>query len=174
MLGRPPSGFRRVAVHKRVPPLLLWDLAAKKFAMADGRLAIADDFDNGFNTGRGMAHGLETFWVHRQSFPTAQFEMAGNPKENEVAGALHDRIDAVWPILKRVRVIPEYGQMFVDTFDNIDKAEEVTIAHIGGRWFALSSNSDRMILPDAFLAETTALTPTATRCRSVLRQGGLC
>ena len=57
----------------------------------------------------------------------AQFEMAGNPKENEIAGAIHDRIDAAWPILaKRVRVIPEYGDMFVDAFDNIDSADQVT------------------------------------------------
>ena len=136
----------------------------------DGRLAIADDFDNGFNTPaeEWLPHGLETVLGTQAIFPmTAQFEMAGNPKENEVAGALHDRIDAVWPILaKRVRVIPEYGQMFVETFDDIDTAEEVTIAHIGealAAFIAIEFRSDDSPF-DAFLAgDESALTPKQRR-----------
>ena len=168
----PGSGESRI--RKRVPrnASALWNLAAKKFTVLfhDGRLAIADDFDNGFNTPaeEWLPHGLETVLGTQAIFPmTAQFEMAGNPKENEVAGALHDRIDAVWPILaKRVRVIPEYGQMFVETFDDIDTAEEVTIAHIGealAAFIAIEFRSDDSPF-DAFLAgDETALTPTQRR-----------
>ena len=164
----PGSGESRI--RKRVPrnASALWNLAAKKFTVLfhDGRLAIADDFDNGFNTPaeEWLPHGLETVLGTQAIFPmTAQFEMAGNPKENEVAGALHDRIDAVWPILaKRVRVIPEYGQMFVETFDDIDTAEEVTIAHIGealAAFIAIEFRSDDSPF-DAFLAgDELALTP---------------
>jgi cytochrome c peroxidase len=38
--------------------------------------------------------------------------MAGNPKENEIAGAVHDRIDTAWPIIAdRVKAIPAYRDM---------------------------------------------------------------
>ena len=133
------AGVGESAIKKRVPrnASALWNLGARAFNVLfhDGRLAIADDFDNGFNSPaeEWLPHGLETVLGTQAIFPmTAQFEMAGNPRENEVAGALHDRIDAVWPILaKRVRVIPEYGDMFVETFDDVDSAADVTISHIG-------------------------------------------
>lgn len=163
----PGTGESRI--KKRVPrnASALWNLGARTFTVLfhDGRLAIADDFDNGFNTPaeEWLPHGLETVLGTQAIFPmTAQFEMAGNPKENEVAGALHDRIDAVWPILaKRVRVIPEYGEMFVETFDNIDSPEDVTISHIGealAAFIALEFRSNDAPF-DAFIAgDRTALT----------------
>ena len=163
----PGSGESRI--HKRIPrnASALWNLAAKNFTVLfhDGRLALADDFDNGFNTPaeEWLPHGLESVLGTQAIFPmTAQFEMAGNPKENEVAGALHDRIDAVWPILaKRVRVIPEYGDMFVAAFDDLDAAEDVTIAHIGealAAFIAIEFRSDDAPF-DRFLAgERGALT----------------
>lgn len=163
-------GFGDSRIKKRVPrnASALWNLGAKAFTVLfhDGRLAIADDFDNGFNTPaeEWLPSGLETVLGTQAIFPmTAQFEMAGNPKENEVAGALHDRIDAVWPILaKRVRVIPEYGQMFVDTFDGVDRPEDVTIAHIGealAAFIALEFKSNDSPF-DAFLAgNESALSP---------------
>ena len=133
----PGSGDDKI--KKRIPrnATALWNLAAKDFQVLfhDGRLSLSDDYDNRFNSPaeEWLPEGLETVLGTQAIFPmTAQFEMAGNPKENEVAGALHDRIDYVWPILaKRVRTIPEYGKMFVEVFDNIDKAEDVTIAEIG-------------------------------------------
>jgi cytochrome c peroxidase len=163
----PGSGESRI--HKRIPrnASALWNLAAKNFTVLfhDGRLALADDFDNGFNTPaeEWLPHGLESVLGTQAIFPmTAQFEMAGNPKENEVAGALHDRIDAVWPILaKRVRVIPEYGDMLVAAFDDLDAAEDVTIAHIGealAAFIAIEFRSDDAPF-DRFLAgERGALT----------------
>ena len=164
------AGTGESRIKKRVPrnASALWNLGAKAFTVLfhDGRLALADDFDNGFNTPaeEWLPHGLETVLGTQAIFPmTAQFEMAGNPKENEVAGALHDRIDAVWPILaKRVRVIPEYGQMFVDTFDTVDRPEDVTISHIGealAAFIALEFRSNDSPF-DAFLkGDVTALTP---------------
>ena len=163
------AGAGESRIKKRVPrnASALWNLGAKAFTVLfhDGRLALADDFDNGFNTPaeEWLPHGLETVLGTQAIFPmTAQFEMAGNPKENEVAGALHDRIDAVWPILaKRVRVIPEYGQMFVETFDTVDSPEDVTISHIGealAAFIAIEFQSNDSPF-DAFLAgDVTALT----------------
>jgi len=165
---RPGLGEDRI--KKRIPrnASALWNLGARHFTVLfhDGRLALADDYDNGFNTPaeEWLPQGLETVLGTQAIFPmTAQFEMAGNPKENEVAGALHDRIDYVWPILaKRVRSIPEYGQHFVKVFDNVDKPEDVTIAHIGEALAAFighefKSNDAPF---DSFLSgDTAALTP---------------
>ena len=152
-------------IKKRIPrnASALWNLAAKDFQVLfhDGRLSLSDDYDNRFNSPaeEWLPKGLETVLGTQAIFPmTSQFEMAGNPKENEVAGALHDRIDYVWPILaKRVRTIPQYGKMFVEAFDNIDKAEDVTIAQIGealAAYIALDfesrdSNFDRFLAGDA-------------------------
>tara|TARA_Y100001954_G_scaffold221242_1_gene257212 strand:+ start:1540 stop:2946 length:1407 start_codon:yes stop_codon:yes gene_type:complete len=159
------SGTGDDRIKKRIPrnATALWNLAAKDFRVLfhDGRLSLSDDYDNNFNSPaeEWLPEGLETVLGAQAIFPmTAQFEMAGNPKENEVAGALHDRIDYVWPILaKRVRTIPEYGKMFVEVFDNIDKAEEVTIAQIGealAAYIALDfesrdSNFDKFIAGEA-------------------------
>jgi len=165
---RPGEGDDRI--KKRIPrnANALWNLGAKQFTVLfhDGRLAIADDFDNGFNTPaeEWLPKGLETVLGTQAIFPmTAQFEMAGNPKENEVAGALHDRIDYVWPILaKRVRTIPEYGQLFIETFDDVDAPEQITIAHIGealAAFIALEFKSNDSAF-DAYLnGDITALSP---------------
>ena len=77
--------------------------------------------------------------------------MAGNPKETEIAGAIHDRIDAAWPILaKRVRTIPKYGEMFVEAFETVEAPENVTIvevanalaAFMGTEWRSFDSPFD--------------------------------
>jgi cytochrome c peroxidase len=62
----------------------------------------------------------------------AQFEMAGNLNENEVIGAVHDRVDYAWPIIEeRVRQIPGYRSLFVKSFANIQHPSEISIVDIG-------------------------------------------
>ena len=164
-------GFGDEKIKKRIPrnASALWNLGAKDFTVLfhDGRLSLSDDYNNNFNTPaeEWLPKGLETVLGAQALFPlTAQFEMAGNPKENEVAGAVHDRIDYVWPILaKRVRTIPEYGAMFTDVFEDVATAEQVTIAHVGealAAFIALEFES-RDSAFDAFLAgDNDALTTT--------------
>ena len=164
-------GFGDEKIKKRIPrnASALWNLGAKDFTVLfhDGRLSLSDDYNNNFNSPaeEWLPEGLETVLGTQALFPlTAQFEMAGNPKENEVAGAVHDRIDYVWPILaKRVRTIPEYGAMFTDVFEDVATAEQVTIAHIGealAAFIALEFES-RDSAFDAFLAgDNDALTTT--------------
>ncbi|MEM1374107.1 MAG: cytochrome c peroxidase [Pseudomonadota bacterium] len=126
-------------IKKRVPRSAptLWNLGHKdvRILFHDGRLSISDMYGNGFNSPaeEWLPKGFDNILAAQAVLPmTAQFEMAGNPKENEVAGAVHDRIDAAWPIIaKRVRIIPEYGEMFVAAFDHIDAPEDVTIVEIG-------------------------------------------
>ena len=164
-------GFGDEKIKKRIPrnASALWNLGAKDFTVLfhDGRLSLSDDYNNNFNTPaeEWLPKGLETVLGTQALFPlTAQFEMAGNPKENEVAGAVHDRIDYVWPILaKRVRTIPKYGAMFTDVFEDVATAEQVTIAHVGealAAFIALEFES-RDSAFDAFLAgDNDALTIT--------------
>ncbi len=126
-------------IRKRIPrnAPALWNLGHKSVEVLfhDGRLSVSDIYGNGFDSPaeEWLPPGLDNIVAAQALFPlTAQFEMAGNPGENEVIGALRTRIDRGWPIIaKRVRTIPEYGAMFVDAFDHINHPSEVTIVEIG-------------------------------------------
>ncbi len=125
-------------IKKRIPrnASALWNLGAREIDVLfhDGRLSKSDVYENGFDSPaeEWLPPGLDNILAAQALFPmTAQFEMAGNPRENQVAGAAHDRIDNVWPILaKRVRIIPEYGRLFVEAFDDVDTSPDVAINHI--------------------------------------------
>ncbi|WP_417211671.1 cytochrome-c peroxidase, partial [Antarctobacter sp.] len=127
------------AIRKRIPrnAPALWNLGHKSVRVLfhDGRLEISDQYGNGFDSPaeEWLPQGLNSILAAQALFPlTAQFEMAGNVGENDVTGAVHDRIDLGWPIIaKRVRTIPEYGALFVEAFDHIDAPAEVSIVEIG-------------------------------------------
>lgn len=114
----------------------LWNLGARDLhtLMHDGRISLADTYGNGFNTPaeEWLPDGLGSLLAAQALFPvTSETEMAGGSEENEIAGAVNDRIDNAWPIIaKRVRTIPEYGQLFVAAFDHITAPEQVTIVEI--------------------------------------------
>lgn len=132
------AGTGENRIHKRIPrnAPALWNLGAREVEVLfhDGRVSVSDIYDNGFDTPaqEWLPEGLDNILAVQALFPmTSQFEMAGDPKENEVAGAAYDRIDAVWPILaKRVRVIPDYSQMFIDAFDDVDDPLDISIVHV--------------------------------------------
>lgn len=168
----PGQGADRI--RKRIPRNApgLWNLGHKDIRVLfhDGRLEVSDLYGNGFNSPaqEWLPTGFDSILAAQAVLPlVAQFEMAGNPKENEIAGAVHDRIDAAWPILaKRVRTIPDYGAMFQAAFDEIDAPEQVTIvqianalgAFIGSEW----ANYDSPF--DMYLAgQTDMLGPEAAR-----------
>ena len=122
------DGIGADQIKKRVPrhAPALWNVGAHEFRVLfhDGRLSPSDDYDNGINSPAEefLPEGLDSILAAQALFPmVAQFEMAGNPKENEIAGAVHDRIDKAWPIITaRVNAIPAYKEML----------GEVTIASI--------------------------------------------
>lgn len=132
----PGEGADRI--RKRIPrnAPALWNLGHRsvKVLFHDGRLEVSDAYGNGFDSPaqEWLPSGLNSILAAQALFPmTAQFEMAGNPSENEIAGAVHDRIDKAWPIIaKRVRTIPAYGEMFVDAFDHVESPIDVTIVEI--------------------------------------------
>jgi len=125
------------AIKKRVPrhASALWNVGAKEFEVFfhDGRVSASTDYEVGINSPAEefLPEGLESLLAAQALFPmTAQFEMAGNPKENEIAGAIHDRIDQAWPIIsKRVRGIPAYSEGLSKAFDVAP--EDVSIVEIG-------------------------------------------
>ena len=125
-------------IHARIPrnAPALWNLGHKDVTVLfhDGRLAVSDLYGNGFDSPaeERLPQGLDNIVAAQALFPvTSHHEMAGNIGENEIAGAVNDRIDMAWPILaKRVRTIPEYGEMFVAAFDHIEAPEEVTFVEI--------------------------------------------
>ncbi len=163
------------AIRKRIPrnAPALWNLGHVSVTTLfhDGRLSVSDIYGNGYDSPaeEWLPQGLDTVLAAQALFPlVAQFEMAGNPSENEIAGAVHDRIDAAWPILaQRVRTIPAYGEMFVDAFDHIDDPSQVTIVDIGnaiGAFIALEWQSFDSPY-DALLLDGTPLPDDAERGR---------
>jgi len=151
-------------IKKRIPRNApgLWNLGAKEIDVLfhDGRLSVSDAFPSGFNSPaeEWLPVGFNSILAAQAVFPlVAQFEMAGNPRENEIAGAVHDRIDAAWPILaKRVRVTGDYGPRFVEAFDHIEVAEDVSIVEIanalaafmGTEWQSFDSPYDAFLTGD--------------------------
>ncbi len=155
------NGVGDDAITKRIPrnAPAFWNLGAKEIRVLfhDGRLSKSDLYDNGFNSPaeEWLPKGLTNLLSAQALLPlTAQFEMAGNPKENEIAGAVHDRIDKAWPIIaKRIRTIPEYAEGFIEAFENIQNPAEVTIveiaealaAFIGTEWQSIDAPFDAYI-----------------------------
>jgi len=126
-------------IRKRVPrnAPALWNIGHRSVdvLLHDGRLEVSDQFENGFDSPaeEWLPQGLANITAAQALFPmTAQFEMAGNPGENDIAGATHDRVDAAWPIIAaRVRSIPEYADMFIQAFETVDEPLDITIVEIG-------------------------------------------
>ncbi|WP_299750033.1 cytochrome c peroxidase [uncultured Boseongicola sp.] len=177
-------GPKRVAtlgedrIQKRIPrnAPALWNLGAKEIDVLfhDGRLAVSDLYGNGFNSPaeEWLPQGLETILAAQALFPlTARFEMAGAPEENEVGGAINDRLDNAWPIIaKEVRTNPDYGLMFVKNFAHINTPEDVEIVDIANALAAFMGtewkNHDSSF--DAFLAgDKNALSTRAARGMSL-------
>lgn len=161
-------------IAKRIPRNApgLWNLGAKDLhtMFHDGRLSTSPLYGNGFNSPaeEWLPDGLETLLAAQALFPlVAQFEMAGNPGENEVIGAVHDRIDNAWPILaKRVRVEERYGNRFVEAFEHIATPEDVSIVEVANalaafmalEWTSFDSPFDQYLQGD-----TSVLSPAQER-----------
>ena len=164
-------------ILKRIPrhSPALWNLGHRSVNVLfwDGRLSKSPLYGNGFNSPaeEWLPPGLDTVLAAQALFPlVAPFEMAGNPEENEIAGAVNDRIDAAWPILaKRVRTIPEYGDMFVDAFDGVETPKDVTIVEIGNALGAfMAAEWQSFDSPyDAWLADGVPLPKDAERGRAL-------
>ncbi len=125
-------------IRKRIPrnAPALWNLGAAEVVTLfhDGRIAMSDIYENGFNTPaqEWLPQVLNSIPAVKALFSlTLQFEMAGDPGENQVAGAAYDRIDAFWPIIaRRVRANPEYAQRFAAAFDDVNGPFDIDITYV--------------------------------------------
>ncbi|WP_375282011.1 cytochrome-c peroxidase [Pseudooctadecabacter sp.] len=170
-------------IRKRVPrnAPALWNLGhtSVNVLFHDGRLEVSDQFGNGFDSPaeEWLPEGLDNIVAAQALFPmTAQFEMAGNPGENDIAGATHDRIDAAWPILAaRVRAEPEYVRMFTEAFETVDDPLDITIVEIGNALGAFITSEWRSFDSpyDAWLTGT-ALPEDAERGRALFFDEARC
>ncbi|SDY75601.1 cytochrome c peroxidase [Jannaschia faecimaris] len=124
-------------IVKRIPRNApgLWNVGATEFTtfFHDGRVSQSNAYGTGYDSPaeEWLPPGLPNLLAVQALFPlTAQFEMAGNVGENEVIGAVSDRIDGGWPILaKRVRTIPAYATALTSAF-GLAHAEDIRIGHI--------------------------------------------
>ena len=134
-------------IKKRVPrnAPALWNLGAGQIdkLMHDGRISHSNIYGNSFNTPaqEWLPDGLNSVIAAQALFPmTSETEMAGSNEENEIAGAANDRKDYAWPIIaKRVRTIPAYADLFIESFDSIERAEQINITHIANALAAFIS-----------------------------------
>ena len=179
------TGTGSSRIRKRIPRNApgLWNLGAKSIhtMFHDGRLSVSDRYENGFDSPaeEWLPSGFNSLLAAQAIFPlVAQFEMAGNPSENEVAGAVHDRIDAAWPIIaKRVRTIPAYGAAFIDAFQLVETSDDVTIVEIANALAAfMGTEWQSFDAPyDAYIAgETAALNLTEKAGMNLFNGKGNC
>ncbi|WP_240705147.1 cytochrome-c peroxidase [Pacificoceanicola onchidii] len=137
-------GMRRSAgagadqIIERVPRNApgLWNLGHKDVEVLfhDGRVSVSDDFGNGFRSPAWifLPQGLNSLLAAQALFPmTSEIEMAGQPEENPIGGAAYDAPHYVWPLVEeRVRAIDGYLPLFMDAFDHVETAEDITIVEI--------------------------------------------
>jgi cytochrome c peroxidase len=128
-------------VHERVPRNAphVFNLGALEFTRMfhDGRVEVDPSHPSGFQTPAGddLPLGLDNVLAAQAMFPvTSATEMAGQASENRIAQAAAAGNLAgprgVWELLaNRLRAIPEYVDLFIEAFDDIDEAGDITYVH---------------------------------------------
>lgn len=156
------------SVHERVPRNSphVWNEGAKQFTVMfhDGRVELNDAYPSGCKTpvGDSLPTNLENILACQAMFPvTSATEMAGQEGENSVADAAaagnFSGPGGVWEQLAvRLQGIPEYVDMFIASFDDINQAADITYAHAANAisafervfWRADNSPFDRYLRGD--------------------------
>jgi cytochrome c peroxidase len=162
------TGSGAAAVPERVPRNAppVFNLGAMEFdtLFHDGRVQVDPSQPSGFLSPAGddLPMGLENVLAAQAMFPvTSGTEMAGQDGENPIANAaaLGDLAGpaGVWEQLaQRLRDIPEYVDLFVAAFDEIDVAADIEYKHAanaiaafeGEAWRADNSPFDRYLRGD--------------------------
>lgn len=139
--GATGIGIERQAnegIHKRVPRHSphLFNLGHKSVTEQfwDGRVSLDAEAPSGFDSPAEswLPHGLKSLSAVQATLPlTAQFEMAGNTGENEIIGAVRQRIDYAWPILvERVIADDDYWRLINAAYPELKKRRETQITHL--------------------------------------------
>lgn len=151
------------AVHERVPRNAppVFNLGAKEFEVMfhDGRVQIGANGEFISPAGDDLPDNLDNILAVQAMFPvTSATEMAGQIGENAIADATAAGNLAgeggVWNLLAtRLQNIPGYVTMFVDAFDDVNQASDITYAHAANAiaafeakvWRATNSPFDRYL-----------------------------
>ncbi len=125
-------------VPRNAPPL--FNLGAKEFKIMfhDGRVQVDPKHPSGFRTPAGdkLPKGLQDVLAAQAMFPvTSGTEMAGQAGENPIAIAAAngnlDGPDGVWAqLVKRIRSIPEYIELFIKAYPELESANDIKMIHI--------------------------------------------
>lgn len=151
------TGVSSEAVHERVPRNAphLFNLGAKEFNtfFHDGRLAVDEDgiYTSGFVSpaGHDLPEGLDNILAAQAMFPvTSATEMAGQAGENTIAdaSAASDLAgpNGIWALLgERLQANPEYVDLFIDTFDDINQPTDITYVHAANAIAAFEAKAFR-------------------------------
>lgn len=130
----------------------------------DGRIQIDPTMPSGIASpaGGNLPEGLDNVLASQAMFPvTSGTEMAGQAGENEIADTAGAGIlagpDGVWAKLaNRLKAIPTYVNLFVEAYDDVDDADDITFVHAANaiaafeasRWPADDSRFDRYLKGD--------------------------
>jgi cytochrome c peroxidase len=131
------TGTKKDAIHERVPrnapPIFMLGSTEVTVLFHDGRIEKDPEFPSGFKSpaGHDLPEGLDSILAVQAMFPvTSGAEMAGQPRENEVANAAAIGPVGVWELLaERLQSIPAYVNLFTGAFDDISSADDITYAH---------------------------------------------
>lgn len=136
--GIGPERMANSGIKKRVPrhSPTLFNLGHKSVIEQfwDGRVSFDPKAPSGFDSPAEdwLPKGLSSLTAVQATLPlTAQFEMAGNTGENEVIGAVRQRIDYAWPVVvERIIADDEYWAMLQNTYPDLQNRSQVNITHL--------------------------------------------
>lgn len=167
------TGFELAAVHERVPRNAphIFNLGAREFTRMfhDGRVEVDLTHPSGFRSpaGDNLPPGLDNVLAVQAMFPvTSGTEMAGQNGENPIGTAsAQGDLPGVWALLaERLQGIPEYVERFVEVYDDVDGADDITFVHAANaiaafeavQWRADNSPFDRFLRGDYKLNRSQA------------------
>lgn len=160
------TGSSADAVVERVPRNSphVWNEGAREFTamFLDGRVELDDAYPSGCKTpaGNNLPDNLENILACQAMFPvTSATEMAGQGDENPIAVLAElGNLTGVWELLAERLRAPENGyvELFIDAFEDIDDASDITYGHAANAisayervfWRADNSPFDRYLRGD--------------------------
>ena len=137
-MGIGPDRKANPEIMKRVPRHSphLFNLGHKSVTEQfwDGRVSIDPGAPSGYDSPAEawLPHGLTSLSAVQATLPvTAQFEMAGNTGENEVIGAVRQRIDYAWPVIvERVIADDEYWRLISAAYPQLERRRDTEYTHL--------------------------------------------
>jgi cytochrome c peroxidase len=160
------TGSGADAIYERVPrnapPLFGLGSVQATRMFHDGRVQKNDLFPSGFESpaGNNLPDNLENILAVQAMFPvTSPTEMAGQVGENSIAdAAAAGDLPGVWELLAlRLQAIPQYVELFVVAFPDINEATDITYARAANAIAAFEIDAWRadQCAYDAYLASNS-------------------